>query len=155
MRPAARSSLVLVLLLALGASGCFGSGNGGTTQAGPSFHDQALAVCRATQRQVVALGTPSTVTSLPQLAVHGATVLRLQRHEIAQLHALTPPASDAAAVQAALRSMAAATAAGARLVSYARANDPAAVTAQQQVVTAAVAAANRALLPLGLTTCER
>ena len=153
MRPAARSSTALVLL-GLTAAGCFGgSGSSASSQAPPSFHSQALAVCTRTQRQVVALGAPGAVTSLPKLATHGAKVLVLQRREIAQLRALQPPASDAAAVQTALSAMQAATAAGARLVSYARQGDPQAVIAQEKVVTAAVAAANRALVPLGLNTC--
>jgi microcystin-dependent protein len=113
-----------------------------------------VAICQRTQRQVVALGAPGAVTSLPVLATRGAELVALQRHEIAQLSALKPPASDAAAVRVALRALVAATAESARLVSYARANDPQAVMAQQKVVTAAVAAANRALDPLGLNTCS-
>jgi len=156
MRPAARSSAVLVLLglLGLTATGCFGgSGSSASSQAAPSFHSQALAICRRTQRHVVALGAPNAVASLPDLATHGARLLVLQRREISQLRALQPPASDAGDVQAALSAMRAATAAGARLVSYARQGDPGAVIAQERVVTAAVAAANRALVPLGLNTC--
>lgn len=153
MRPAARSSALLVLL-ALGAAGCFGgSGGGGSSQAAPTFHSRALAICGRTQRQVVALGSPGVVTSLPELATHGAAVVALQQHEIAQLRALEPPAADAAKVQSALAALQAATAASAKLVSDARAGDPAAVIEQQKVVTAAVAAANRAFLPLGLNTC--
>ena len=153
MRPAALSSSLLVLL-ALAVAGCFGgSGQSASSQASPAFRNQALAICRGTQRQVVALGAPGAVASLPALARQGAKLVALQRHEIAQLSALTPPASDAAAVEGALRAMDAATAESARLVAYARANDPSAVTAQQKVVTASVAAANRALAPLGLNVC--
>jgi hypothetical protein len=155
MRPAARCSAVCALL-ALTAAGCFGSSGGSaSSQAGPSFHDQALAVCRNVQRQVVALGNPGTVTSLPALATHGAKVVALQQRELGQLHRLQPPASDAAAFGAALRAMQAATQAGARLVADARRGDPSAVIAQQKVATAAVAAANRALVPLSLDTCAR
>jgi len=153
MRPAARSSPLLVLL-ALGAAGCFGgSSHGASSQASPSFHSQALAICRRTQQEVVALGAPSTVTSLSDLATHGAKVVALQRAELGQLRALRPPASDASQVQAALSAMEAAIAEGTNLVAFARAGNPAAVTAQQKAVTDAVAAANRALQPLGLNTC--
>jgi hypothetical protein len=153
MRPAARCSAVCALL-ALTAAGCFGSAGGSaSSQAAPAFHDQALAICRSVQRRVVALGSPGTVTSLPELATYGAKVVALQRHELARLRRLQAPATDAATFQAALTAMQAATQAGARLVAYARQGEPGAVIAQQKAATAAVAAANRALVPLGLDTC--
>jgi hypothetical protein len=154
MPPAARSSLLLILL-ALGAAGCFGGSSQATSgPASSPYHSRALAVCRHTQQEVVALGSPGAVSTLPALAARGAKLVALQRREIAQLQALQPPASDAAQVHAALAAMQAATEASAQLVSYARAGDPGAVTAQQKIVTSAVAAANRALVPLGLNTCS-
>ena len=154
MRPAARCSAAAVLL-ALTAAGCFGgSGSSAPSQASPSFHSQALAICQRTQRQVVALGAPGSASSLPELATRGAGVVALQQRELSRLQSLRPPASDAAQFQAALSALQAATAAAARLVSYAKHGDGQAVVAQQKVVTAAVASANRALTPLDLNTCS-
>jgi len=157
MRPAARSSaLAAAVTLVLGA-GCLGSGSssssGGSTATGPTraqFERQAVAICQRYQRRI---GTLKTATDLAHLAAQGQRAVSLERAELRELRALTPPAADRAAVARMLDSLERSIGTGATLVAAARANDTAGVAADAELLKAQLGTTGILARPFGLDVC--
>jgi hypothetical protein len=154
MPRAVRSSAV-ALAVVLAASGCFGgggasSGTSGSTRA--QFIARAVAVCNRYQHQI---GVLPQVTDLPGLAVAAGRAVALQRRELHDLRALTPPRADRAAVGRLLGSLQLSIGAGSRLSAAAASGDRTAVLAATQVLTARLLETNRLAQPFGLGSCAR
>lgn len=153
MPRAARSSAV-ALAVVLAASGCFGGGGGGSsTASGPTraqFIARAVAVCNRYQHQI---GVLPQVSDLPGLAVAAGRAVALERRELHDLRALTPPLADRAAVGRLLGSLQRSIDAGRRLSTAAASGDRAAVLAATQALTARLLDTNRLAQPFGLGTC--
>ena len=153
MPRAARSSAV-ALAVVLAASGCFGGGGGASSStSGPTraqFIARAVAVCNRYQHQI---GVLPQVTDLPGLAVAASRAVALQRRELNDLRALTPPAADRVAVGRLLGSLQRSIDAGSRLSAAAASGDRAAVLAATHALTVRLLETNRLAQPFGLGTC--
>src|SRR5437763_1442239 len=94
MPPAARSSpaTAVILVALLLACGCFGGG--ASTAAGPTrpqFIARAVAICARYQHRIDALPKAGDLSGL---AAAGRRAIALERAELRDLRALTPPAAD-------------------------------------------------------------
>lgn len=76
----------LVGVLALLAAGCGGGGEEPLSEA--KFQSQANAICAKYQKQLNALGTPSSIDEIPDLVQQALVILNKEIDEIA---ALNPP----------------------------------------------------------------
>ncbi|HLM93076.1 MAG TPA: hypothetical protein VK273_04630 [Gaiellaceae bacterium] len=76
----------LVGVLALLAAGCGGGGEEPLSEA--EFQSQANAICAKYQKQLNALGTPSSIDEIPDLVQQALVILNKEIDEIA---ALNPP----------------------------------------------------------------
>ena len=151
MPRAARSSAV-ALAVVLAASGCFGGG-GSSSTAGPTraqFIARAVAVCNHYQHQIGAL---PQVSDLPALAVAAGRAVTLERRELHDQRALTPPPGQRAAVGRLLTSLQRSIDAGSRLSAAAGTGDRTAVLAAAQALSAQLLETNRLAQPFGLGTC--
>ena len=149
MRPAARSSAaVAVALLLLPACSGGGSASSGPTRA--QFTSQALAICQSYQRKITGLRGSANLT---QLAQQGRKAIALQRAELAQLRALTPPPADRDQVQRMLDSLDTATGTAGSLVDAAERGDALATAAAAAKLRVQLAVVNRLAKPYGLDVC--
>jgi len=155
-RAARCSAAVAGVLVVLGA-GCVGGGGssstGSTAGGGPTraqFQHQAVAICRRYQRRI---GTLKTATDMAHLASQGARAVALERAELRELRALTPPAADRAAVKRMLDSLDTSIATGAKLVAAAKANDVAGVAADAELLKAQLGTTGVLARPFGLDLC--
>jgi hypothetical protein len=81
------SVAALVGVLALLAAGCGGGGEEPLSKA--EFQSQANAICAKYEKQLNALGTPSSIDEIPDLVQQALVILNKEIDEIA---ALNPPA---------------------------------------------------------------
>ncbi len=80
------SVAALVGVLSLLAAGCGGGGEEPLSKA--DFQSQANAICAKYEKQLNALGTPSSIDEVPDLVQHALVILN---KEIDQIAALNPP----------------------------------------------------------------
>ncbi|HET6849523.1 MAG TPA: hypothetical protein VFH74_11725 [Gaiellales bacterium] len=143
------------MLLMLGA-GCLGGGSSssaGSAGNGPTraqFRQQAVAICRRYQRRI---GSLKTASDLAHLASQGARAVALERAELRELRALTPPAADRVAVTRMLDSLEQSIGTGAKLVAAAKANDAAGVAADAELLKAQLGTTGVLARPFGLDVC--
>ena len=157
MPRAARCSVAVAGVLVVVGAGCLGGGGssstGSTAGGGPTraqFQQQAVAICQRYQRRI---GTLKTATDLEHLASQGARAVALERSELRELRALTPPAADRAAVNRMLNSLDLSIATGAKLVAAAKANDVAGVAADAELLKAQLGTTGVLARPFGLDVC--
>jgi hypothetical protein len=157
MPQAARCSAAVAGVLLLLGAGCLGGGSssstGSTAVGGPTraqFTQQAVAICQRYQRRI---GTLKTASDLSHLASQGARAVALERAELRELRALTPPAADRAAVKRMLDSLDQSIGTGAKLVAAAKANDAAGVAADAELLKAQLGTTGVLARPFGLDVC--
>lgn len=157
MPRAARSSILTTAALLVLGVGCLGSGSSsgsdGTSAAGPTraqFQQRAVGICRRYQRRI---GTLKTATDLASLAAQGERAVVLERAELVELRALTPPAADRTAVTRMLDSLERSIGTGAKLVAAAKANDTAGVAADAELLKAQLGTTGMLARPFGLDVC--
>ena len=81
------SAALLVGVFVLVAAAC-GGGGGDTRLSREEFESQANAICAKYQKQLDALGTPSSVEEIPDLVEQALAILN---KEVAEIAALNPP----------------------------------------------------------------
>ena len=94
-----RSALLLplVVLSLVAASGCSGSKGSDLKQRRTAYVKTAEAVCRKTNADVAALGTPASVADVPSFADKGVAIVR---STVDRFSAVQPPAEDRAQITA-------------------------------------------------------
>ena len=150
MRPAARSSAALAAAL-LVLSAC--SGGGGAASSSPSraqFQQRALAICHTYQRKI---GLLQGSTDLAELAAQGRKAVALQRAELRELRALTPPDADRDRIERMLDALDTAATTADGLVTAADAGDATATATAAARLRLQLAAANKLAKPYGLDVC--
>lgn len=159
MPPAARSSAATALACVALAAGCLGGGSGQSSGRaggdGPSrsqFSARAVAICQRYQRRI---GSLTSSTDLAHLAAQGRRAVALERAELRELRALTPPAADRTAVDRLFSTLEGAIGTGDKLVAAAGAQDAAGVAADAELLRAQLAATARLARPFGLNACAR
>ena len=153
MPPAARSSpaTAVILVALLLACGCFGGG--ASTAAGPTrpqFIARAVAICARYQHRIDALPKAGDLSGL---AAAGRRAIALERAELRDLRALTPPPADRRSAARLLDSLQGAIAAGDHLVDDATAGNRAAVAADAPDLSSLRLRTNRLAEPFRLGTC--
>ncbi len=156
MPRAARSSVALAAVLMMLGAGCLGGGSSSSTASsgkGPTraqFQQRAATICRRYQRRI---GTLKTASDLAHLASQGARAVALERAELRELRALSPPAADQVAVKHMFDSLEQSIGTGAKLVAAAKANDVAGVAADAELLKAQLGTTGVLARPFGLDVC--
>jgi hypothetical protein len=145
-----RVSLAALLgVLVLLAAGCGGGGEESLSKA--EFQSQANAICAKYQKQLEALGTPSSLDEIPDLVAQALAILNKEIDEIA---ALNPPEE----LQSDFDKMIAASnktkAAADDLSAAAKSGDQAAVQKALEDGNAASKEADQLATELGLSECK-
>jgi hypothetical protein len=143
------AALVGVLLLL--ATACGGGGGGGARLSKQEFQTQANAICAKYDKQLQAIGSPTSIDEIPDLVDQ---ILVIVDKEIDEVSALNPPEE----LQSDFDKMLAATdrtkAAAADLSEAAKAGDQAAVQQALEEGNAASRDADELAAKLGLTDCN-
>lgn len=149
MRPAARSSAALAVVLVL-LPACSGGGSSSSAPTRSQFTQQALAICHSYQNRISRLQGSA---NLNQLAAQGRKAIALQRAELRQLRALTPPAADRDKIEKMFDSLDSATGTADALVAAATRGDAVATAAAAAKLRGELAAVNKLAKPYGLDVC--
>jgi DNA-binding NtrC family response regulator len=135
---------VLVLL-----AGCGGGGD--TRLSREEFESQANAICAKYQKQLNALGTPSSVEEIPDLVEQALAILN---KEVAEIAALDPPTDMQTEFDAMIEASNNTKAAANDLSQAARDGDQAAVQKALEEGNAASDKADQIATQLGLDSCK-
>jgi hypothetical protein len=145
------ATAALVGVLVLLATACGGGGSSSDRLSKEDFQSQANAICAKYQKQLDALGTPSSLDEIPDLVDQALVILNKEVDEIA---ALNPPEE----LQSDFDKMIAASnktkAAADDLSSAAKEGDQAAVQKALEEGNAASAEADQLAGTLGLDSCK-
>ena len=135
---------VLVLL-----AGCGGGGDNRLSR--EEFESQANAICAKYQKQLDALGTPSSVEEIPDLVEQALAILN---KEVAEIAALNPPTDMQTEFDAMIEASNNTKAAANDLSQAARDGDQAAVQKALEEGNAASDKADQIATQLGLDSCK-
>jgi hypothetical protein len=145
MRGALAASVGVLVVL---ASGC--GGGGGDRLSKEDFQTQANAICAKYQKQLNALGSPTTLDEIPGLVDQALAILN---KEIDEISALKPPEELQSQFDQVLQASNDTKKAAADLSTAAKAGDQAAVQKALQEGNAASAQADKFAGQLGLDSC--
>jgi len=141
---------VLVGVLVLLAAGC-GGGGSDTRLSREEFESQANAICAKYQKQLDAIGTPSSVEEIPDLVEQALAILN---KEVAEIAALSPPADMQTEFDAMIEASNNTKAAANDLSQAAKDGDQAAVQKALDEGNAASKKADQIATQLGLDSCK-
>jgi DNA-binding NtrC family response regulator len=141
---------VLVGVLVLVAAGC-GGGGSDTRLSREEFESQANAICAKYQKQLDAIGTPSSVEEIPDLVEQALAILN---KEVAEIAALNPPADMQTEFDAMIEASNNTKAAANDLSQAAKDGDQAAVQKALDEGNAASKKADQIATQLGLDSCK-
>jgi hypothetical protein len=141
----------LVGVLVLLASGCGGGGGGGDRLSKADFQSQANSICAKYQKQLDALGTPSSLDEIPALVDKALAILNKEIDEIGQLN---PPEELQSQFNAMLAASDKTKQAADDLSTAAKAGDQAGVQKALQEGNAASSQADKIAGELGLDSCK-
>ena len=141
---------VLVGVLVLLAAGC-GGGGSDTRLSREEFESQANAICAKYQKQLHAIGTPSSVEEIPDLVEQALAILN---KEVAEIAALSPPADMQTEFDAMIEASNNTKAAANDLSQAAKDGDQAAVQKALDEGNAASKKADQIATQLGLDSCK-
>jgi hypothetical protein len=141
---------VLVGVLVLLAAGC-GGGGSDTRLSREEFESQANAICAKYQKQLHAIGTPSSVEEIPDLVEQALAILN---KEVAEIAALNPPADMQTEFDAMIEASNNTKAAANDLSQAAKDGDQAAVQKALDEGNAASKKADQIATQLGLDSCK-
>ena len=145
-----RVSLAALLgVLVLLAAGCGGGGEESLSKA--EFQSQANAICAKYQKQLNALGTPSSLEEIPDLVAQALAILN---KEIAEIAALNPPTDMQTDFDAMIEASNNTKDAADDLSAAAKAGDQAAVQKALDEGNAASKKADQIATQLGLSECN-
>jgi DNA-binding NtrC family response regulator len=145
MRGSIASLVGVVVLLA----GCGGGGD--TRLSREEFESQANAICAKYQKQLNALGTPSSVEEIPDLVEQALAILN---KEVAEIAALNPPTDMQTEFDAMIEASNNTKAAANDLSQAAKDGDQAAVQKALDEGNAASKKADQVATQLGLDSCK-
>jgi len=140
----------LVGVLVLLAAGC-GGGGSDTRLSRKEFESQANAICAKYQKQLDAIGTPSSVEEIPDLVEQALAILN---KEVAEIAALSPPADMQTEFDAMIEASNNTKAAANDLSQAAKDGDQAAVQKALDEGNAASKKADQIATQLGLDSCK-
>jgi DNA-binding NtrC family response regulator len=141
---------VLVGVLVLVAAGC-GGGGSDTRLSREEFESQANAICAKYQKQLGAIGTPSSVEEIPDLVEQALAILN---KEVAEIAALNPPTDMQTEFDAMIEASNNTKAAANDLSQAAKDGDQAAVQKALDEGNAASKKADQIATQLGLDSCK-
>jgi hypothetical protein len=141
----------LVGVLVLLATGCGGGGGGGDRLSKADFQSQANSICAKYQKQLDALGTPSSLDEIPALVDKALAILNKEIDEIGQLN---PPEELQSQFDAMLAASDKTKQAADDLSTAAKASDQAGVQKALQEGNAASSQADKIAGELGLDSCN-
>jgi hypothetical protein len=141
----------LVGVLVLLATGCGGGGGGGDRLSKADFQSQANSICAKYQKQLDALGTPSSLDEIPALVDKALAILNKEIDEIGQLN---PPEELQSQFDAMLAASDKTKQAADDLSTAAKASDQAGVQKALQEGNAASSQADKIAGELGLDSCK-
>jgi len=141
----------LVGVLVLLASGCGGGGGGGDRLSKADFQSQANSICAKYQKQLDALGTPSSLDEIPALVDKALAILNKEIDEIGQLN---PPEELQSQFNAMLAASDKTKQAADDLSTAAKAGDQAGVQKALREGNAASSQADKIAGELGLDSCK-
>ena len=144
------SVAALVGVLVLLAAGC-GGGGGGESLSKAEFQSQANAICAKYQKQLDAIGTPSSIEEIPDLVEQALAILNKEVDEIA---ALDPPEELQSDFDKLIAASNKTKAAADDLSAAAKSGDQAAVQKALEEGNAASNEADQLATQLGLDSCK-
>ena len=144
------AALLVGVFVLLFASAC-GGGGGDTRLSREEFESQANAICAKYQKQLNALGTPSSVEEIPDLVEQALAILN---KEVAEIAALNPPTDMQTEFDAMIEASNNTKAAANDLSQAAKDGDQAAVQKALDEGNAASKKADQLATQLGLDSCK-
>ena len=144
------AAAALVGVLVLFATACGGGGDGARLST-EEFQSQANAICAKYQKQLNALGTPSSVEEIPDLVEQALAILN---KEVAEIAALNPPTDMQTEFDAMIEASNNTKAAANDLSQAAKDGDQAAVQKALEEGNAASSKADQIATQLGLDSCK-
>jgi hypothetical protein len=144
------AALLVGALVLLFAAAC-GGGGGDTRLSREEFESQANAICAKYQKQLNAVGTPSSVGEIPDFVEQALAILN---KEVAEIAALSPPADMQTDFDALIQASNNTKAAANDLSQAAKDGDQAAVQKALDEGNAASKKADQIATQLGLDSCK-
>ena len=143
------AALLVGVFVVLFAAAC--GGGGGDTRLREEFESQANAICAKYQKQLEALGTPSSIDEIPDLVEQALAILN---KEVAEVAALKPPTDMQTEFDAMIEASNNTKDAANDLSQAAKDGDRAAVQKALEEGNAASTKADQIATQLGLDSCK-